>query len=122
MTPLQRFYLPYYVRTSVVGMIRKTDKYQLLSAADRQQRARAVIEADVQEGFTPQADGKPLPLALSPAARASGLVFLYRGARMSYFNKPLHDYLQHFVYDGGTLATMLRWPALLGLSALLLQL
>jgi Type IV secretion-system coupling protein DNA-binding domain len=122
MTPLQRFYLPYYVRTSVAGMIRTTDKYQLLSAADRQHRARAVIEGDVQEGFTPQTDGKPLSLALSPAARASGLVLLYRGARMSYFNEPLHDYLQRFVYDDGTLSTMFRWPALFGLSALLLQL
>ena len=121
MTPMQRFYLPYYVRTSVMGMIRKTDKYQLLSAADRQHHARAVIEADVQDGFTPQAEGKPLPLALSPAARASGLVFLYRGARMSYFNQPLHDYLQRFVYDDGTLSTMFRWPALSGLAALLLQ-
>jgi hypothetical protein len=34
MTPLQRFYLPIYVRTGVAGMLRKADSYRLLTVAD----------------------------------------------------------------------------------------
>ena len=34
MTPLQRWYLPLYIRTGVVGIVRKADTYQLLNVAD----------------------------------------------------------------------------------------
>ncbi len=33
LTPLQQFYVPYYLRTQMAGVMHKTDKYQLLVVA-----------------------------------------------------------------------------------------
>jgi len=119
MTPLQRWYLPLYVRTGVLGVVRKVDTYQLLNVADAHLRARPAIEADVEKGLTPQPNRRPLPLALSDSARASGLIFLYPGQKASYRNGPLHAYLQRFVYDGHGIVSVLRWPLLAGLVSFL---
>jgi type IV secretory pathway TraG/TraD family ATPase VirD4 len=122
MTPLQRWYLPLYVRTGVVGMVRKADTYQILAVADVHLQTRPATEADVENGSTPQPNHSPLPLALSPAARAAGLVFLYRGPKVAYLNGPLHDYLQRFDYDGHTFAGVFRWPLLGGAATLVILL
>ena len=122
MTPLQRFYLPYYLRTGIAGMMHKTDKYQLLSVGDAEKRTRAATETDVQEGSTPSQDGKPIPLELSGEARQSGVLFLYRQPKTEYLNKPLHDYFERSVYDGESLWAIFRLPVLFGIAALLLQL
>ena len=79
MTPLQRYYLSCYAETGFIGTMRERSDYQLITVADRQRHTRPVTQADVQPGSTPQLTGKPIPLALSPAAHASGVVFLYRG-------------------------------------------
>jgi Type IV secretion-system coupling protein DNA-binding domain len=117
MTPLQRLYLPLYLRTGVVGLVRKVDKYQILSVADAHLHTRPAIEADVEEGSTPQPDRRPLPVALSDSARASGLVYLYLGPKIIYRNGPLHAYLQRFVYEDYGILGALRWPLLAGLAA-----
>ena len=96
MSPLQRWYLPLYARTGVVGIVRKVDTYQLLNVADVHLHARPATEGDVEKGSTPQPDRRPLPLALSDSARASGLIYLYPGPKASYRNGPLHDYLRRF--------------------------
>jgi hypothetical protein len=122
MSPLQRYYLPCYVETGFLGTLRQSSNYQLVTVADRRHRARPVTEGDVQPGSTPQPIGKPIPLALSQASRASGLVFLYRGAKVSYKNRPLHDYLRRFVYDGNSFLSIFRIPLWSGLAVFLLQL
>jgi hypothetical protein len=122
MSPLQRYYISCYVETGVLGTMRQSSEYQLVTVADRQHHRRPVTEADVQPGSTPQPIGKPIPLELSPAARVAGLVFLYRGAKVSYMNRPLHEYLRRFVYDGDTFAGIFRIPLLSGLAAFLFQL
>jgi hypothetical protein len=122
MTPLQRYYLSCYLETGVLSTMRQTSDYQLVTVADRQHHTRPVTEADVQPGSTPQSIGKPIPLALSEAARASGVVLLYRGAKVSYQNRPLHEYLSRFVYDGKTFLTIFRVPLWSGLMAFLFQL
>src|SRR3984957_1723925 len=100
----------------------QSNVYQLVTVADRQHHVRPVTEADVQPGSTPQPIGKPIPLELSPAARAAGVVFLYRGAKVNYMNRPLHEYLRRFVYDGDTFVGIFRIPLLSGLAAFLFQL
>ena len=80
MTPLQRYYLSCYAETGFLGTMRQSSEYQLVTVADRQHHARPVTEADVQPGSTPQLIGKPIPLALSPAARASGIDFSVSGS------------------------------------------
>jgi Type IV secretion-system coupling protein DNA-binding domain len=117
--PLQRWYLPLYLRTAVVGVVRKVDQYQLLSVADAHRHTRPAIAADVEVGSTPQPNRRPLPLTLSDSARASGLVYLYTGPKTSYRNGPLHTYLQRFVYNGHGVIGALRWPLLSGLAAFL---
>ena len=122
MSPLQRYYLSCYVETGFLGTMRQSSDYQLVTVVDRQHHARPVTEADVEPGSTPQPVGRPIPLALSPAARAAGVVFLYRGAKVVYMNRPLHDYLRRFVYDGNTFVGIFRIPLLSGLAVFLLQL
>ncbi len=122
MSPLQRYYLSCYVETGFLGTMRQSSEYQVVTVADRQHHTRPVTEADVQPGSTPQPIGRPIPLALSPAARAAGVVFLYRGAKVAYRNRPLHDYLRRFVYDGDTFVGIFRFPLLSGLAAILFQL
>jgi hypothetical protein len=121
MTPLQRYYLTCYAETGVLGTM-QTNDYQLVTVADRQRHARPVTEADVQPGSTPQVTGKPIPLALSQSARASGVIWLYRGTKVAYRNKALHDYLQSFVYDDDSLLAIFRVPLLSGLAVFLFQL
>jgi type IV secretory pathway TraG/TraD family ATPase VirD4 len=122
LTPLQQFYLPYYLRTGVAGAMHKTDKYQLLTVADGRNHARPASAEDVEEGSTPEPGGKHLPLQLSSDARAAGLRFLYRGPQIPYFNAPLNAYFQHFIYDGDSLWAIFQMPLSFGLAALALQL
>jgi hypothetical protein len=122
MTPLQRYYLSCYGETGFLGAMRQSSDYQLVTVADRQRHARPVTEADVQPGSTPQLVGKPIPLELSPEAHASGIVFLYRGPKVAYMNRPLHDYLRRFVYDGDSLFGIFRIPLWSGFAVFLLQL
>lgn len=122
LTPLQQFYLPYYLRTQLVGTLHKTDKYQLLAVADAEKHVRLATEGDVEKGWTQEANGKRLPLQLSPKAHAAGLRALYRGPQIPYLNQPLHAYLQNTVYGGDSPWTIFRLPILFGLVALGLQL
>jgi hypothetical protein len=122
MSPLQRYYIPCYIETGFLSTMRRTSDYQLVTVASRERHARPVTEADVQPGSTPQPVGKPIPLALSQAALSSGVVSLYRGAKVSYQNRPLHDYLRSFVYDGDGVIAIFRVPLWSGLAVFLLQL
>jgi hypothetical protein len=121
MSPLQRYYLSCYLETGFLGTMRQSSDYQLVTVADRQHHVRPVTEADVQPGSTPQLIGKPIPLSLTEAAHVSGVVFLYRGAKASYQNRPLHEYLRHFVYDGDSFLAIFCVPLWSGLALFLFQ-
>ena len=122
MTPLERFDLWPYLQSGAVAGFRQTDQYQLLSVADSHLHARPAVATDVEPGVTTLEFSRPLPLQLSMSARTAGLVYLYRGRKMSYRNGPLHAYLQQFVYRGHTVAGVFRWPLLAGLGVLLIML
>jgi len=122
MTPLERFDLWSYLQSGAVAGFRQTDQYQLLLVSDSNLHARPAIAADVEPGVTTLEFSRPLPLQLSASARGAGLVYLYRGRKMSYRNGPLHAYLQQFVYRGHTVAGVFRWPLLAGLGLLLILL
>jgi hypothetical protein len=122
MTPLQRYYLSCYIETNILGTVRASSDYQLVTVADSHHHARPVTEADVQPGSTPQPVGRPIPLALSKAARASGIVLLYRGIKTSYQNQPLHEYLRRFVYEGESLLAIFGVPLGSGLTLFIFQL
>jgi type IV secretory pathway TraG/TraD family ATPase VirD4 len=122
LTPLQQFYLPYYLRTEVAGVMHKTDKYQLLVVADARGRYRLASDNDVQTGKTIIPGGKPLALQLTAAARAGGAEILYRAAPTVYSNQPLQEYLKHDIYAGREPFAIFRWQLLFGLIALAVQL
>jgi type IV secretory pathway TraG/TraD family ATPase VirD4 len=122
LTPLQQFYLPYYLKTEVAGVLHNTDKYQLLAVAGGPGGVRLVTEADVQLGKTILAGGKFLPLELTPAARAKGVQALYRSLPTVYDNSALHGYLKQYVFADRELLSIFRLPLLFGLAALVLQL
>ncbi|MGA7340420.1 MAG: type IV secretion system DNA-binding domain-containing protein [Terracidiphilus sp.] len=122
LTPLQQFYLPYYLRTEAAGLIHKTDKYQLLVVAGGPGGVRLAADDDVAPGKTLLPGGKSLPLELTPVARAKGAQFLYRSTSTVYVNKGLHEYLKLYVFAGREPLTIFRLPLLFGLLALAAQL
>jgi type IV secretory pathway TraG/TraD family ATPase VirD4 len=122
LTPLQQFYLPYFLRTEVAGVMHKMDKYQLLGVADARSRVHLASDNDVQVGKTIVSGGKPLALELTPAARAAGAEILYRTAPTVYGNRALHEYLKNDIYAGREPFTIFRWQMLFGLIALAVQL
>ena len=65
LTPLQRFYLPSYMRTQVIGTFRKTASYRLLYVEDARKQFRLALDRDVLP--LPNADAKsaPAPFMLS---------------------------------------------------------
>jgi hypothetical protein len=122
LSPLEQYYLPYYLRTETVGTLHPSDEYQLLYVSEGQLAMRLAAEADVQPGVTPQPLGKPLPFQLSPAARAHGAVLLWREPRRRYQNQVLHQYLRHWIYREKTPLTLFAEQLFSGGMALLLQL
>jgi type IV secretory pathway TraG/TraD family ATPase VirD4 len=122
LTPLQQFYLPYYLRTQVAGLMHKTDKYQLLVVADGSGGVRLAAQSDVQAGKTLLPGGKVLPLEVTAGARVKGAQVLYRSAPAVYVNKLLHEYLKQYVFDGLELLTIFRLPLIFGLLAVAVQL
>ncbi len=122
LSPLERFYLPVYIKTSIVPSVRSSGKYEVLLIANDDGRAWYAREEDVQNGFTLQVKGKPIPLALSDAARTRGMEYLYRSAPTVFQNTALNGYLQHQVYGGQSILDIFQWPLLFGALAMLVQL
>jgi len=121
-TPLQQFYTPAYVKSAVVGQLKKQDKYRLLYLWNGSKAARIATSADVAEGATATPDGKNLPVAMSPAAAAKGFHALYRGPEAIYQNTPLHSYLKSAVFEGqefGDIYGNQLWYGLLAFLAML---
>jgi hypothetical protein len=122
LSPLQRYYLPYYLRSETAGIAHPASSYQLLYVTAGETKGRIALEADVQSGTTPQQKGAPLPLVLSPEAAKHGLHFLYREELRSYPNKALHAWLAQWIYSGVPLSELFRIPLLFGSAAFVLQL
>src|SRR5271155_5490434 len=88
--PLQRYYLPYYLRSETAGLTHPFSEYQLLYIPDGETRRRPALDSDVQVGPTAQFVGRPLPLTLTPQAAKGGVFFLSREPLRNYQNKALH--------------------------------
>jgi len=123
-TPLQQFYTPIYLRSSIVAQLGTTrkDKYRMLFIGGNGLASRPVTEDDVQPGKAPNADMKSIPLAVSESARKQGYSVLFRGQKTSYLDAPLYVYLKQSVYGGNGLMSIYEMPLLFGLLSLLGQL
>ncbi|HEX4029192.1 MAG TPA: type IV secretion system DNA-binding domain-containing protein [Terracidiphilus sp.] len=117
-TPLQRFYMPVYERTSAIGMFSLTHRstYRMLFVSSGDIAPRPAINGDVILGKTLDADGKIIPLGLSPAALYDGYLLLFRGPQRSYVDARLSAYLKDAVYGGTSLSGLFR-PPLIGGAA-----
>ena len=122
LSPLQRYYLPYSIRTWTSGWRQPTGHYQLLYLAGPSQQPRVALDADVEAGTTPQPGQRPLTLKLSDAAQTGGYTLLYREPPRSYQNRALGLFLKHWIYGNAEVISNFEAPALYGLLALLLQL
>jgi len=122
LSPLEQFYLPLYVKTSIAPSLRSSAKYQMLLMSDTKGHAWYAREADVAAGSTPQANAKPIPLVLSDSARQHGMIYLYRSAPNIYQNSALGSYLKQQVYSGASIVDLFQWPLIFGALALIGQL
>src|SRR5580658_2267487 len=95
LSPLERYYLPYYLRTELAGFTHASSNYQLLYISDRKSPPRTALKGDVEPGATPQHTGGPLPLVLSSEARRKGFSLLFREQPRSYSNKALRTWIGH---------------------------
>jgi len=122
LSPLEQFYLPLYIKTSIAPSLRPSGRYQMLLMSDRKGRAWYAREVDVAAGLTPQANAKPIALLLSVSARQRGMVYLYRSAPNIYQNSALGSYLNQQVYGGANIVDLFQWPLFFGAIAFLGQL
>ncbi|MGH9502247.1 MAG: type IV secretion system DNA-binding domain-containing protein [Terriglobales bacterium] len=122
LSPLERYYLPYYLRSETAGLTHPMSTYQMLYVSDGKSMGRTALDADVQPGTTPQFAGKPVPLALTPQAAQDGAYFLYREPLRIYPNKTLHAWISHWIYADIPLYKLFTTQLLFGLIALVLQL
>jgi type IV secretory pathway TraG/TraD family ATPase VirD4 len=120
-TPLQRYYLPLYERTSVIGAFSKTHRsnYRVLFIAGHGLSPRPAQNADVMLGRTPEPGGENIPLQLSADTSLHGYTLLFCGPLRSFSDVRLHDYLKDVVYGGASLPTFFR-PPLIGGAVLFL--
>jgi hypothetical protein len=98
LSPLQQYYLPYYLRTEMAGAIRPAGKYQLLYVLNAGGNPRPALADDVKRGKTEQSTGKPIALQLSPDTVKAGAQTLFREPERIYRNATLHAWLSRWVY------------------------
>jgi Type IV secretion-system coupling protein DNA-binding domain len=122
LSPLQRFYLPTYIKAAATASIPIHTKYRMLLISDAKHRIWYARAVDVKSGSTAQLKGKPIPLQLSDFARQNGMVLLYRGAALALSSPGVRQYLRRQVYGGQTLLDMFGMQLVLGGIFFLVQL
>jgi type IV secretory pathway TraG/TraD family ATPase VirD4 len=122
LSPLEKLYLPTYIKASLVPSIRPYGKYQMLLMADKKSNAWYARDVDVRAGSTPQANAHPLPIVLSDSARQRGMIYLYRSAPTVYQNSSMVSYFKQQIYGGAGIVDLFQWPLIFGVLALLVQL
>src|SRR5580658_6822796 len=120
--PLQRYYLPYYLRSETAGLTHSASKYQMLYVSEGVSDRRAALEADVQPGSTPPSGGPSIPITLTPKAAVHGNYFLEREDPRTYPNKTPHAWLGHWIYGDVPIYNLFKMQLLFGLAAFVLQL
>lgn len=122
LSSLERYYLPYYLRSETAGIAHSASSYQMLIITDGESVSRIALEADVQPGSTPQSGGKALPLKITPESSVHDTYYLARESPRSYQDKTLHAWLAHWIYGDVSLLDLFKMQLLFGLAAFVLQL
>ena len=109
-TPLQRFYFPAHVRSTILDAVgvTKPGRYALLTVMDRR-GPRLAVDTDVEASSGASNDDA---FTLTAAARSAGI----RGPVVTtdrYDSQALHTFLLTWIYQGRRLRD-LAWPPLAG--------
>jgi type IV secretory pathway TraG/TraD family ATPase VirD4 len=120
--PLERYYLPYYLRSETAGITHPASSYQMIYVSDGKSRSRVALEDDVEVGATPQVSGALLPLVLSPDAKQQGFRYVFREPLRSYPNKTLHGWIAHSIYADVPLHKLFAMQLAFGILAFVIQL
>jgi Type IV secretion-system coupling protein DNA-binding domain len=113
-TPLQRYCLPAYERSSAFGAVTKTHKstYRLLFVGGPHSTPRPAMNDDVILGRTGDAGGQTIPLTLSADARERGYTLLFQAPGRNYVDARFSVYLGGVVFKGATLFGFFEPPTL----------
>jgi len=122
LSPLEQYYLPYYIRSEAAGVLRPSGMYQLVYITDGKSQSRIAMDADVASGLTRQFNGRPLPLILAETASKQGFRYIFQEAQHPYRNDGLHTWLGHWIYGDIPLSGLFATPFYCGVLALSLQL
>ena len=107
-TPLERHYLPAYVRGQIAGMFRDNGWYTLLQIVTRKE-TRLALDNDVVPAVTESGENT---FALTKEAVKQGALRLQLH-RAYYNNAQMHAYLANWIYQDQTIIDLAR-PALWG--------
>ncbi len=122
LSPLERYYLPYYLRSETAGLTHPVSAYQMLYVSDGQKTGPPALDADVQPGSTPQFGGKPVPFTLTPQAAQHGTYYLSRESPRKYPNKALHAWIARWIYGNVPLYRLFTAQFIFGAIAFAVQL
>src|SRR5271156_2096279 len=111
-TPLERYFLPAYERSSAFSAVMKTHKstYGLLFVGGPLSTPRPAMNDDVVLARTEDVGGQTIPLALSADARERGYSLLFRAPERSYVDARFSVYLRDMVYQGASLFGFFQPP------------
>lgn len=122
LSPLQKFYVPTYIKAAATASIPFHIKYRMLVMSNAKHHVWYARAGDVKPGSTRQPTGKPIPLQLSDSARQKGMVWLYRSAPLALSGGGVEQYLQKQIYGGQTLYGMFGLQLVFGGIFFLVQL
>lgn len=122
LSPLQRFYVPTYIKAVATASIPFDLKYRMLVMSNAKHHVWYARAVDVKPGSTAQQKGKPIPLQLSDSARQKGMVWLYCSAPLALSGAGVEQYLRRQVYGGQTLFDMFGLQLVFGGIFFLVQL
>ena len=120
-SPLQRYCLPAYERSSTFGTFLKSHKstYRLLFVGGPRRTPRPAMNDDVELGTTEDGGGHLLPLTLSQEARDRGYSLLFREPQRAYVDARFSMYLRGVVFGGKSLFEFFQ-PPIVGCGLLFL--
>lgn len=120
-TPLQRYCLSTYERSSAFGAISEshTSAYRLLFVSGPRSVSKPAVDGDVILGRTEEPEGASLPLTLSADARRRGYSLLSLGPVRNYVDARFSRYLRETVFDSFSLTGFFRAPLIGGFVLLL---
>ena len=122
LAPLERYYLPYYVRSETGSLTHASGTYRMLRVTEGRSLGRLVLNEDVQFGSTLQSDGTEVPVMPTPKAAHGSQYLLYREPPRTYPNHAIHAWIAHWIYGDVSLYGLFRMQIWFGLGVLVLQL